>query len=324
MNFNGVIDTSNYSFLKENPDLKDNILLLTLGGSYAYGTNIESSDIDFRGIAYNRNSNLLGLNINPFERFIDKNTDTTIYSLNKITNLLISCNPNTIEMLDCRPEHYLILNKDGEMLLKNRKLFLSKRAIGSFGGYAGQQLNRMLNALARDTYEQREREEHILRSLKSAMNSFNERYSDFGGGYVNLFIGASDKENLETEIRADIKLSNYPLRDFNGMLNELGSISRTYNKCNHRNHKKDNAHLNKHAMHLIRLFFMGINILETGDIITYREKEHNLLMKIRNGYFQKEDHTYRPEFFKLVDNLQKSLNMLLRILLFRICPTIKT
>lgn len=307
MCFKEIINTEDYSFLRENSDLNNNILLLTLGGSYSYGTNVEGSDIDLRGIAYNRPSDLLGFSLNPFMQAVDDNTDTTIYSLNKIINLLTFCNPNTIEMLGCRPEHYLILNKDGEMLLKNRRLFLSKRAIGSFGGYAGQQLNRMLNALARDTYEQKEREEHILRSLKSAMNSFNERYTDFGGGYINLFIGASDKENLETEIRADIKLSNYPLRDFNGMLNELGSISRTYNKCNHRNHKKDDAHLNKHAMHLIRLFFMGIDILETEDIITYREKEHDLLMKTRSGYFQKDDHTYRPEFFELVDNLQKRL-----------------
>ena len=40
-----------------------------------------------------------------------------------------------------------------------------RRTIGSFGGYAGQQLNRMLNALARDRLEQREKEEHILHCL---------------------------------------------------------------------------------------------------------------------------------------------------------------
>ena len=304
MNFKETLTNSNYDFLRREPDLGENIILLALGGSYAYGTNVEGSDIDFRGIAHNRISDLLGTALNPFEQYVDVETDTTIYSLDKIIKLLLSCNPNTIEILGCKPEHYIFITDVGKQLLENKSLFLSKKAVASFGGYAGQQLNRMLNALARDAYEQKEREEHILRSLKSAMNSFNERYSDFGDGYVNLFIGPSEKENIKTEIRANISLKNYPLRDFNGMLNELSSISRTYNKCNHRNNKKDDTHLNKHAMHLVILFLMGIDILEKGEIITYREIEHDLLMTIRNGYFQKKDHTYIPEFFELVDELQ--------------------
>ncbi len=46
-------------------------------------------------------------------------------------------------------------------------------------------------------------------------------------------------------------------------------------------------HLNKHAMHLIRLFMMAIDILEKEDIITYRKDEHELLMKIRGENFRR-------------------------------------
>lgn len=243
--------------------------------------------------------------MNPLEQYVDEQTDTIIYSINKITKLLISCNPNTIEILGCKPEHYLMLDKTGKMLLVNRKLFLSKRAIGSFSGYAGQQLNRMLNALARDSYKQAEKEEHILRSIKNAIASFNERYTAFDSGSINLYIGESKKEGLDTEIFADIHLHNYPLRDFNGMLNELGAITKTYGKINHKNNKKDDAHLNKHAMHLVRLYLMCFDILENGEIITYREKDQDLLMDIRNGKYQNEDHTYRSEFFELINDLSK-------------------
>ena len=37
--FRALLDTKEYEFLKTNPRLGDRIMLLGLGGSYAYGTN---------------------------------------------------------------------------------------------------------------------------------------------------------------------------------------------------------------------------------------------------------------------------------------------
>ena len=51
--FRALLDTKEYEFLKTNPRLGDRIMLLGLGGSYAYGTNCGTSDIDFRGITLN-------------------------------------------------------------------------------------------------------------------------------------------------------------------------------------------------------------------------------------------------------------------------------
>ena len=48
---------------------------------------------------------------------------------------------------------YLYLN-DIDRNIKRRGMFLSKKAIQSFGGYADQQLRRLQNALARDSYSQ--------------------------------------------------------------------------------------------------------------------------------------------------------------------------
>lgn len=48
-----LLANKDYAFLTESPLLGNNILLLTLGGSHAYGTNVETSDIDVRGITYN-------------------------------------------------------------------------------------------------------------------------------------------------------------------------------------------------------------------------------------------------------------------------------
>ena len=55
------INSKEYEFLKKDAHLGDNIILLTTGGSHAYGTNVEASDLDIRGIALEKENEILGL-----------------------------------------------------------------------------------------------------------------------------------------------------------------------------------------------------------------------------------------------------------------------
>lgn len=300
-----MIDTPIYDFLRDNTHLGGHIIFLTLGGSHAYGTNVETSDVDIRGCALNSKSDLIGLT--SFEQVVNTETDTTVYGFNKLVSLLLNCNPNTIELLGCKPEHYFMMTPIGREMLENKKLFLSKRAVSSFGGYATQQLRRLENAIARDRLPQARKEEHILNSMKNAIRGFEGRYTEFDKGSIVLFTGDSKREDLDREVFANIHLDNYPVREFNSIVNELTNIITAYEKLGHRNHKKDDNHLNKHAMHLIRLYLICLDILEKEDIVTYREKDRDFLMSIRNGAFQKEDGTYRQEFFDMVTDYEKRL-----------------
>lgn len=300
-----MVNGPEYEFLRTNPHLNGRIIFLTLGGSYSYGTNVETSDVDVRGCALNSPSDLLGLT--SFEQVVNTQTDTTVYSFNKLVSLLLNCNPNTIEMLGCKPEHYFCLTNAGKEMIDNRKLFMSRRAVQSFGGYATQQLRRLENALARDKLSQARREEHIRNSMEGAVRSFKSRYTSFDKGSVQLYTAESQREDLDREIFANIHLEGYPAREFNSMMNDLHNVLADYEKLNHRNKKKDDNHLNKHAMHLIRLYLMCLDILEKGDIITYREADHDLLMSIRHGEYQREDGTYRQEFFDMVSEFEKKL-----------------
>ena len=275
-----------YGFLRKDEHLGERIIFLTLGGSYAYGTNVEGSDLDIRGCALNSRSDILGLGLRPFEQVVDTATDTTVYSFNKLVSLLLNCNPNC--------------------MIDNRKLFLSKRAADSFGGYATQQLRRLENAIARDSLSQARKEEHIRQSMERAMSTFEKTYSQFPQGSIRLYTGQSSRADMERELFADVRLAGFPARQFQAILNDLSNVLGTYDKLNHRN-KKDENHLNKHAMHLIRLYLMCIDILEKEDIITYREKDHELLMSIRGGAYQKEDGTYRKEFFDLLNEYEKRM-----------------
>ncbi len=303
-----IIQRPEYDFFRANPDISGKVLLLTYGGSIAYGTNNENSDTDIRGVCLNRKEDILGFNeMHQFEQFIDPTTDTVIYSLNKLTRLLISCNPNTIEILGCRPDHYHMVNKYGQMLLDNKELFLSQKAVNSFSGYARQQLARLENALARDRLAQSKKEMHILNACQSTIDAFEKRYSFNPAKFIELVLMDSEKEDFDKETFVNVSLHNVPLREFAGMAADLANVAKCYDKLNHRNSKKDDNHLNKHAMHLVRLYLMGIDILEKAQIITYRINDIPELMSIRNGKYQKEDGTYYDEFFEMVNEYEKRI-----------------
>ena len=156
MDFRKILNESKYDFLRTHPRLGNKIMLLGVSGSYGYGTNREGSDIDFRGVTLNLPSDLLGLT--SFDQYEDVHTDTVIYSFKKLVNLLLNCNPNTIEILGLDEDKYLIKSPFGQELLDHKKLFLSKRAAASFGHYADAQLRRLQNAIARDAMSQPSRE----------------------------------------------------------------------------------------------------------------------------------------------------------------------
>lgn len=303
--YNEILNQKEYSFINTNEHLGRHVILLGLSGSYSYGTNIETSDIDIRGITLNQKSDLIGLT--QFEQYSDENTDTVIYAFNKIIALLLSCNPNTIELLGLNPEHYLYLNDAGHMLLDNKRLFLSKRAIQSFGGYADAQLRRLQNALARDSFPRSEKEQHIFNSIKNAVHGFNSRFKSFENGSVEIYIDNAVNPEFQKEIFVDVNLKHYPLRDYAGMLSIMSNVVKDYEKIGKRNKKKDDLHLNKHAMHLVRLFMMALDILEKGEINTYRTKEHDLLMDIRLGKYQKEDGTFHDSFYDILADFEKRL-----------------
>ena len=307
MDFKKLMLTSEYEFLRTHPRLGNRIILMGLGGSYAYGTNNENSDIDFRGITLNLPSDLLGLT--EFEQYGDGNTDTVIYGFNKIVKLLLECNPNTIELLGLDEDQYLIKTALGQELLDNKDLFLSKRAAKSFGGYASAQLRRLQNAIARDSMGQQERERHIYTSVKNALEDF-QRKNDMGDkGSIRIYIDNSENPELETELFVDADYKHLPLRDYQNMLGVMNSVIRDYDKIGKRNKKKDDNHLNKHAMHLVRLFMMAIDILEKGEIRTHRTDDLELLKSIRRGDFQLDDGTYRKEFYNLLSDYEKRLEV---------------
>lgn len=285
------INSKEYEFLRSDDKLKNNILLLTLGGSLSYGTNIETSDhvsdIDLRGIRMNSLEEILSMNCDdkPYE---NKDLDVVIYPLKQIITLLAKCNPNTIELLGTKEEHIFYLSEEGKMLRDNSHLFLSQMAGSSFGGYATAQLRRLENALARGEYPQEKKEEHILKAMHSKLDMVRNELS-LSDDMFYLSVNNSLKPEFDKEIFMNVNFKNIPFRDFQVVYSELSQIIKSFDKLNHRNSKKDELHLLKHAMHLIRLLKMGAEILRGEGINTYREKDKELLLDIRNGKYSYDE-----------------------------------
>lgn len=264
-------------------------ILLGYGGSHAYGTNIETSDIDIRGIYMNPIEELIGISADS-EQYIPSDGDTVIYSIKKMFKLLEDCNPNTIELLGLNPDGYLYVSPAGQLILDNSSVFLSKKATYTFGNYAKSQLNRLVNksGRARDEVEANE-----FRSLKKVQAYLKKRWPNI------------DLEVLFYDDQPHIQLNgSVDIDTFSKITSEINNVHADYKKSIRNNKAEVHNKLSKHMMHLIRLYYMGIDILEKGEINTYRAEEHDLLMDIRNcKYLEKDMVTPTWDFMNILTKL---------------------
>lgn len=298
------VNSPEYEFLKTDPNLGNKIVLLCVAGSHAYGTNTDTSDLDIRGIALNTKRNILiG---KDFEQVEDVNTDTVVYSFDKIIKLFCNCNPNTIELLGVNQEHYLHISPIGQSILNNKEIFLTKRAAQSFGGYVNSQFRRLENKSAR-LIDEEKMCRTVLKSIENAESGFKQSYLDRPSDSIKLYVDKNTEG--KSDIFMDVSLSRYPLRDYAGMWSEMMAIVKNYDKYGKRN-KNATIHekLAKHMMHLARVYLTGIDILEKGEINTYRTKEHDFLMKIRSGEYLNENMEPTKEFCEIVDELENSFD----------------
>ena len=120
---------------------KDLLVLESVAGSHLYGTYIEGSDLDIRGIFIPSFEEIM--NLNGFVNEIsDEKSDIKYYALNKFFMLAKDCNPNIVELLFLPNDAIRYKNWVYDLIYKNRHLFISKKAKHTFTGYAVAQIKK--------------------------------------------------------------------------------------------------------------------------------------------------------------------------------------
>jgi len=305
--------------------LRDRIVFLTRHGSHSYGTNIETSDEDFKGVVIPPAEYFHGFT-QVFEQaeFRKPNPDMVLYDLRKFMGLAANCNPNIIEVLWTDASDHVVVTALGERLLAARELFISKKAKHTFSGYAVSQLRRIQTHYrwlkrppqsppTRVEFELPERTvipADQLEAARAAIQKQLDRWSFKDLEYlddatrIGIVTGMAEvlsemKIGADEQFHAAGKLLGYADNFLELLDRERRYTARKVEWQQFQEWKKSRnparaaleekwGYDTKHAGHLVRLLRMCREILTLGKVIVKRPDRDELLA-IRNGAWKYED-----------------------------------
>lgn len=247
-------------------------------GSRLYGTATTESDYDFRGICIPPMEILL----HPFMNFDQKDSgfeekDRTIYGLNKFFKLCADANPNIIELLFVPKKYTLLSTPVWDMILKNKHLFISKKAKHTFTGYAFSQLNAI----------KRHRQWFInppdRKPLRSDFGLTDSPKISFA---LIKAMGTLNKDLLKDEIVDEYNKEKL-YRETKENWDHYQEWMKNRNPKRRELEEKYNYDC-KHASHLFRLLSEGEELLKTGNI-TFPLPNAEEILAIKNGLYQYEE-----------------------------------
>lgn len=117
------------------------VIFSCIAGSRAYGTQIQGSDEDIRGLYVVRSPAYLPLN-RPPAQLSDERGNTVYYSLRRCIELLAEANPNILELLFTPPDCVRSTSPEMDKLIGARSLFITRQCGDTHIGYAMSQIKK--------------------------------------------------------------------------------------------------------------------------------------------------------------------------------------
>jgi uncharacterized protein len=251
------------------------IIFETVHGSRAYGLATATSDTDLKGIFVPSTEALHGFL--PAPEQIEVSSERVLYDIRKFFRLAAACNPTVIELLFTDPSDHQAVTRAGRQLLERRREFLSARAGDSFGRYGLSQLRRikthrrwLLNPPqakpSREAFGLSERPLVPRDQLGAAEAMLGDGRIEPSSMPPNFLEVLQRERQFRQALREWQQFQTW-LRERNAARAEL---------------ERRFGYDTKHAMHLVRLLRMAVEILKTGEVRVHRPDATELLA-IRNG-----------------------------------------
>ncbi len=330
-------------------NVRDHTILFTIAGSRSYGLHTSLSDVDVKGICIPPIKEYrLGI-INSFEQADSRehllafmpdlskeerlatladcksrdletiSPDGQVYDIVKFFRLALNANPNILEVLFCADEDIRVMLPAGQKIREARDLFLSKKVVWSYQGYAFAQMKRIKSHrswLLNPPTKEPTREQFGLLPERSLItgdeqNAFLWVLSEILKDKVSEFrlteetrTELQDKIDVFGAIQSGIPDNVWPkIQEVTGATSEFIQVMQAERKYKSamahwksyknwqktRNEKRAKLERickydSKHGMHLARLMKQGRDILENGTLVVKLPKEdREWLMWIREG-----------------------------------------
>jgi len=301
--------------------MRDNMIVKHYAGSISYGTNIATSDVDFRGLFCADPVNIRTPFFTVRECTDVTEEDTVLYELAHFMKLCLDCNPNVIETLWVDPADITFRTPAYDILRDARRGLLSSKMAFTFSGYAISQLGRIKGHNKWINNPQPVDPPPQINYVSLVQNFtadkiFRIDIRDYEDGYRLIPYGRDIFGLIEAPgyrtFSYDLTLNtNYeegegtspsdarkrPLLIVKFNKEEYKQAKETHAKYwnwkNNRNAARSEleeqfGYDTKHAMHLVRLLRMGVEGLRDGEIIVKRPDAKELL-QIRDGLWTYEE-----------------------------------
>lgn len=283
-----------------------NVILSTVFGSQIYGTNLPTSDTDYKAIfiptaqdiVLQKVTNALNTNtkINKTDKNTEKDVDMEFFSYQKYINLLLDGQTVAIDVLFTKPMHHVRPASNAWNLIVENKTKLLSNKINAVMGYAYQQSSKYGQKGGR------------VATARATMDFFNAQIATHGHlakvseiwNDVELF-SKTQPANLCSIIYPDTTLEKYDparmlqvcnrkVQEFVTLKEASAIFTRVFNEYGSRAiMAENNEGVDFKALyHCVRVLEEGKELLLTGQI-TFPRPEVELLLKIRKGEMQYKD-----------------------------------
>jgi uncharacterized protein len=252
-----------------------------LHGSRAYNLATQNSDTDIKGVIIGPRSWYLGVLPSPEQ--VEMTADHMHFEIRKFLRLAAAANPTIFEMLWVDHADVKLITPLGQRLVNARDLFMTQKTKDTFAGYALSQLKRIKTH--RHWLMQPPKEEPLRKEFGLPERSLISQ-DQFGAAQALI-----EKGRIE---EADLSTNFLEILDREKRYRHARKEWKQYNEWKtHRNPARAelearHGYDTKHAMHLVRLQRMAVEILREATVVV-RRPDRSELLAIRDGQLSYEE-----------------------------------